>query len=246
MVDDRTRRLRVNGPLLTGVRRQTGRALRRAGELGRQLGVLPYQPEERSAQEWSAAYGAGDLGYYGRLDELGRYSVIVGYVGWAHTGGSGGPPSVCDVGCGTGLLRERLDGVPFSSYVGVDLSSAAISAASSREHPRSRFVVGDAAALELGRFDVVVLNEVLYYAPDAAAFLERMRTMLSPDGLLLVSMWRHPGDRTLWRTVDEAFPILDRVEVRNPGNPVNRRGWTVALCGGGAAAVAAAARDEPS
>lgn len=243
-MDDRTRPVRRGGPLLTGVRRQTGRALRHAGAWGRQLGVLPYQPEERSAQEWSAAYGAGDLGYYGRLDELARYSVIVGYIQWSAAAVPGGPPSVCDVGCGTGLLRERLDGVPFSSYVGVDLSSAAISAASSRDHPRSRFVVGDAASLELGRFDVVVLNEVLYYAPDAMAFLERIRGVISPDGLLLVSMWRHPGDRTLWRTVDAAFPILDRVAVRNPGNPVNRRGWTVALCGG-AAAAAAAARGVP-
>jgi hypothetical protein len=40
-------------------------------------------------------------------------------------------------------------------------------------------------------------------------------------------MWRHPGDRSLWRTVDEQFPLVDRVEARNRGNELNPRGWIV-------------------
>ena len=206
----------------------TGKALSRAAGAGRRLGLLPHQPERRSPGEWTAAYGAGHLDYYGRLDELGRYSVLVGYVAWF--GGASvdaRAPSVLDAGCGTGLLRQRLEGVPFSEYVGVDLSEVAVAAARARGDDRSRFVVGDVGALDLGPFDVVVLNEMLYYAPDAPAFLERVRALLAPGGLLLVSMWRHPGDRSLWRTVDRTFPLLDRVEIRNRANPVNRRGWWV-------------------
>ncbi len=224
---------------MTDWRRQAGRAAHRLDTWGRTLGVLPYRPEQRSTQEWTAAYQAGALGYYGRLDELARYSILLGYISWASAARSDHPPSVLDVGCGTGLLRERLEGVPFSEYVGVDLSEAAIDAARSRAHPRSRFVVGDAADLDLGRFDVVVLNEILYYAADPAAFLRRMGAALEPDGLLLVSMWRHPGDRTLWRTVDSVFPVVDRVEVRNRANPANARGWTVACCRRARAATAA-------
>lgn len=213
---------------MTAWRRRTRRVAHRAGEWGRRLGLLRYQPERRTAEQWTAAYEAGQLGYYGGLDELARYSVIVGYIGWFAAAGPARRPSVLDVGCGTGLLRERLEGVEFAEYVGVDLSHAAIGAARSRGHPRSRFVVGDASALDLGRFDVVVLNEVLYYAPEPAAFLQQMRAILQPDGVLIVSMWRHGGDRWLWRCVADAFPIVDRVEVRNRANPVNPRGWLVA------------------
>lgn len=211
-------------------RRWAHRAAQRARAWGRLLHVLPYQPECRTTEQWTAAYQAGVLSYYGRLDELARYSVIVGYLDWFAGLAAARRPTVLDVGCGTGLLRERLEGVDFAEYVGVDLSVAAVAEARSRAHPRSHFFVGDVATLDLGRFDVVVLNEVLYYVPDAAAFLARIRALLAPGGVLLVSMWRHPGDRSLWRKVDQAFPIVDRVEVRNRGNPINARGWLIGAC----------------
>jgi SAM-dependent methyltransferase len=102
-----------------------------------------------------------------------------------------------------------------------------VETAERRRLARSRFVVGDVAALDLGRFDVVVLKEMLYYVEDVDHFLGCLGDLLEPSGLLLVSMWRHPGDRTLWRTVDERFPLVDRVEARNRGNEINPRGWIV-------------------
>jgi 2-polyprenyl-6-hydroxyphenyl methylase/3-demethylubiquinone-9 3-methyltransferase len=115
--------------------------------------------------------------------------------------------------------------------VGVDLSEASIATATAAGHPNAEFLVGDISTMALGRFDLVVLNEVLYYAEDAPAFLEGLRAHLEPGGVVLVSMWRHPGDQALWRSVAAAFPVIDRVEVRNSGNPVNPRGWQVAMCG---------------
>lgn len=207
-----------------------GRAAHALQALARRVGVLGYQPERRSAEEWTDAYGAGHLAYYGALDELARYSVIVGYLSWFGRTAPGGAPSVLDVGCGDGLLRERLDPGQFSQYVGVDLSEAAIAKAVSRRYERSRFLVGDVMALELDRCDVIVLNEVVYYVADVPAFFTRLRGLLAPGGVVIVSMWRHPGDQILWRTIDAAVPIVDRVEVRNRGNAVNPRGWQVAVC----------------
>lgn len=217
-------------PPVSRTRRAAGRLAQTATTAGRRAGVLAYQPEQRTTEEWTEAYRAGSLDYYGRFDELARYSVLVGYIDWFRET-AGRPLRILDAGCGTGLLRRRLADGAFSDYVGVDLSAAAIAVARSQDHERSRFEAGDVSAMELGRFDVVVLNEVLYYAPDPRAFLAGLRAMREPEGLLLVSMWRHPGDRTLWRLVDELHPIIDRVEVRNRSNPVNRRGWLVAACG---------------
>ncbi|HEV7523543.1 MAG TPA: class I SAM-dependent methyltransferase, partial [Acidimicrobiia bacterium] len=115
---------------------------------------------------------------------------------------------------------------------GIDLSGAAIESARQQSFARAQFVVGDVMTADLGRsaFDVVVLNEVLYYAPDATAFLERIRALLNEDGSVVISMWRHPGDRTLWKAVDTVFRVVDRVEIRNRANSVNPRGWIVACC----------------
>lgn len=204
---------------------------RRPAGWGRRLGVLPHRPEQWSTDDWAAAYGAGQLAYYAALDELARYSVIIGYISWVDSMCPSRAPAILDVGCGTGLLRERLGDSAFSSYVGVDVSETAVAGARAAGHDRSRFVVGDAAELDLGRFDVVVLNEVLYYAPDAGVLLRRLAGALDPGGLLVTSMWRHPGDRALWRQVDEVLPRVDRVEVRNRGNRVNPRGWWIAANG---------------
>jgi hypothetical protein len=75
---------------------------------------------------------------------------------------------------------------------------------------------------------------MLYYVADSSAFLARMRAVVQPDGLLVVSMWRHPGDRALWSKVDREFPLLDRVEVRNRQNLVNPKGWLIASYRAGA------------
>jgi 2-polyprenyl-3-methyl-5-hydroxy-6-metoxy-1,4-benzoquinol methylase len=210
------------------VRRRARQGARAAAAMGRRLGVLPHQPERWSTEQWTDAYGSGQLEYYGTLDELARYSLLVGYVGFFFPSGpERTEPRVLDVGCGTGLLRTRLEGIGVGDYVGVDLSPPAVEVAERRRLPRSRFLVGDVAALDLGRFDVVVLNEMLYYVEEVDGLLTRLGELLEPSGLLLVSMWRHPGDRSLWRTVDERFPLVDRVEARNRGNEINPRGWIV-------------------
>jgi SAM-dependent methyltransferase len=205
---------------------------------GLRLGVLPYQPERWEVDQWSAAYEEGRLSYYEELYELARYSVLVGYVNWF---GRSGSPRVLDVGCGVGLLRERLSASEFSQYVGIDVSAVAIEAARSRQYPRSQFLVGDLQALDDGPFDIVVLNEVLYYIPNISSFLSQLHRVLGPNSVVLVSIWRHPGDRLLWKKINRAFTALDRVAVRNPANLMNPRGWLV-----GAYATAGAVGDGGS
>lgn len=212
------------------LRREARHAANILDAWGRRLGVLAYRPEQRSSAEWSRAYGAGSLDYYAELDELARYSVIAGYINWAASADGAGARSVLDVGCGPGLLRARLEGPALGDYVGIDLSETAIDAARAAAYPRARFLVGDVTTTELDRFDVVVLNEVLYYAADAGAFLGRIGALTNDNGIVIVSMWRHPGDHKLWNTVDEVLPVIDRVEVRNRANAMNQRGWIVA-CG---------------
>ena len=192
----------------------------RARALGVRLGVLPYQPTTWSDELWNERYSAGVLDYFGALDELPRYSLLVGYVSYF-----GGEPEILDIGCGQGLLRHRLEGVPFRRYVGIDPTASAIELAGRFADERTEFVVGDPLVTDLGTFDTIVCNEVLAMVPDPGALLDRVLELLRPDGLLLTSIWRHDGEQRLWAMFDKRIELIDTVEARNPANPVGPRGW---------------------
>lgn len=169
-------------------------------------------------------YSSGHLDYFAGIDELPRYSLLVGYVMFL-----GGEPEILDVGCGQGLLRARLGGMGFARYVGVDPSPAAVERARVLVDERTEIVLGDVTdhTLALGTFDVVVCNEVLSVADDPVAVLDRVHGLLRPGGHLLTCTWRHPGDQRLLRLVDERFTPIDAVDARNPGNPIALEGWRV-------------------
>lgn len=211
--------------------------------VGLRVGLVPYQPERRSTVEWSSSYADGVLDYYEALTELGRYSAISGYVSWVSEA-RGAAVDLLDIGCGTGALCPRLGDQHVRSYLGVDLSPEAVAQARARQLPDARFLAGDATELDLDDADVIVLNEMLYYVADPTVFLDSLERALRPDGIVITSMWRHAGDRALWRILDQRWTLVDRIEVRNRANPVNRGGWTVGVHRRGGAP-ASAERDGP-
>jgi hypothetical protein len=44
---------------------------------------------------------------------------------------------------------------------------------------------------------------------------------------VLTSIWRHPGDKTLWRLLDREFRPIAACQIGAEMNPYNRRGWRV-------------------
>lgn len=211
-------------PTVARFGRFRGRLVSRMRTEALRRGVLRYRTQPWTPEEWRHGYESGHLDYFGGLDELPRYSLIIGYLAFL-----GGEPEVLDVGCGQGLLRARIGTMPVSRYVGVDPTPAAVERARELSDARTSFVVGDVSdpALELGSFDVVVCNEVLSVAADPVALLDRVVSLLRPGGHLLTSTWRHPGDEQLFDLVDRRFTRVDVVDARNPGNPVARAGWRV-------------------
>lgn len=187
-------------------------------------GWLPYRTQPWSAEQWRAGYTSGQLDYFAGIDELPRYSLLLGYLVYL-----GGQPEILDVGCGQGLLRARLGALEFRRYLGIDPAPAAIEQAAALADERSTFMVGDVTdpALHLGSFDVVICNEVLSMAIDAEAVLDRVHALLRPGGHVLTSTWRHPGDQHLARILDERFRPIDVVHAQNAANPIALEGWRV-------------------
>lgn len=164
---------------------------------------------------WDRSYEVGDWDRLRALDEGARYSVLSGYVRLLC---SDREPDILDVGCGEGLLLGALHGVPFARYLGTDISETVIERASQRHEadPRSSFRCTDLIPTDLGPFDVVVFNEVLPLAANPGRLVARaLDALRAGDGLVLVSVWRHSGERKAWQLFEDRFERLDVVDLHN-------------------------------
>jgi 2-polyprenyl-3-methyl-5-hydroxy-6-metoxy-1,4-benzoquinol methylase len=164
----------------------------------------------QSAQTWEAQYAAGRWDYLGQLSELARFSILAGYICHLKPGAT-----VLDTGCGQGVLLRRLPISCYSKYVGIDLSSSAISVAQVHGNERSTFFAADCEEYSPAeQFDVIVFNEVLCCLRDPLHTVERYARSLNPGGLLLVSLCTAArGSSTILRRLKRAYATVDEVRV---------------------------------
>ncbi len=124
-----------------------------------------------------------------------------------------------DIGCGTGLLTERL-AARSDEVLGIDISTVAVERARERVAglPGMRFAQGDLLALgpryDHG-FDLVVVADAIYYLAGAEltddglkALAVRLARLLTPDGILMLAnhyfVGVDPGSRVS-RRIHDAF-----------------------------------------
>lgn len=166
--------------------------------------------QTRRRRRWNRQYAAGEWTWLARPGELARYSVLAGYALELKPGGK-----LLDVGCGEGLLRDRLHPRAFTQYVGIDFEEA-IRRAAHRIDERTRFVDADMNFFVPDvAFDTIVFNESLYLFRDVARGLERYEGFLAPKGLFLISM--HGGAKTqeIWSLLGERYVAVDEVTITN-------------------------------
>ena len=198
-------------------------AVERLRGVGVRLGIRPYRPiDPSSIERWGSEFEAGAFEYFGGLRQLARYSLLAGYI--RHLGPK---VSILDVGCGAGLLAERLGDTPYDRYLGIDPVPEAIERASRLADDRTRFEVRERPTSASGEFDVVVCNEVLYGVPDPAGLIDDIHAVLPLGGNLLTSIWRHPTDVGLHRMLDARFDLVDAVAARNLTDETGDHGWRV-------------------
>lgn len=175
------------------------------------LGLVKYRrPFAFDAATWNDGYAIGEHEHFAALKEVTRYGALTGYIR-----AKGSQLCILDVGCGPGLLRSHIDDKQIRRFVGTDISDVAVSAANKSGHERSEFHVCDVPGHELGTFDVIVCNEMLYYVPDIDDYLQHLHGLLNHDGWLITSITRHPGDFTLHKNLDRRFKKLDAVTIKS-------------------------------
>lgn len=167
-------------------------------------------------QKWERNYAAGSWDFLDSLSQRGRHYAIAGIVVDRHPDER---VRVLDVGCGLGTLYPLLKG-RVHSYSGLDLSEEVIKRCRSAfgDDPNCTFTSGafeDFAPRET--FDVVVLNEVLYYFPVSRAVevFQKALSHAGDDGFVVISMNRSWKGRLIRTRLNAISPPFQSLRITN-------------------------------
>jgi 2-polyprenyl-3-methyl-5-hydroxy-6-metoxy-1,4-benzoquinol methylase len=143
----------------------------------------------RRKQRWNRQYKNGRWKNLRNDIERERYNTIIEFIdkhGNNH-------PSVLDLGCGEGILCERMKNERYSEFVGMDFSSESIKQASEKNFKDAQFKVADLHYFKpKKKYDVIVFNEAFYYIHDSkkANVLATMIKALKTNGIIINSIYR--------------------------------------------------------
>jgi ubiquinone/menaquinone biosynthesis C-methylase UbiE len=124
---------------------------------------------------------------------------------------------VLDVGCGTGVLAQRLAKLhPKMEIVGVDASFRMLVRARARLSGKSNVTFVRARAEQLpfpdASFDLILSASALHHFTDPSRAFREMRRLLADKGRIAVLDWCRESNRM--RLVDRVLRIIDPSHVR--------------------------------
>lgn len=143
----------------------------------------------RRKQRWNRQYKSGRWEKLKSETETVRYKKIVYYI--KEFGQK--KPSILDLGCGEGILCERMGKSDYSYFLGMDFSSVSINNAKSLNLHNAEFICVDIHSFQpKQKFDVIVFNEVFYYIHETEKqnVLNRMLECLNVNGIIITSIYR--------------------------------------------------------
>lgn len=163
-----------------------------------------------SRDQWETQYLSGKWAKLEQLDELARYSVIVGYMAYLKPQGA-----VLDVGCGEGILFKRYKPHGYSRYLGIDISEVALAKLAEQQDENTAFVRVEAEAYRPTElFDVIVFSEALYYFQAPLTVIERYSHALQQDGILIISTYaRSRRAMAILRQIKTKYSLLDEARI---------------------------------
>lgn len=121
-------------------------------------------------------------------------------------------PYVLEIGCGTGhLTRALATHLPGARILATDIAPAMVAACAARL-PQFDYAVMDGTQPDVtGPFDLICANLAVQWFPDLPAALGRLAALLSPGGVLALSLLG-AGSFREWHAAHAAFGL-------SPGTP---------------------------
>jgi len=133
--------------------------------------------------------------------------------------------SILDLGCGPGNTANELADTAYHTYIGVDISEAALGKARRRTEENGRanknsFAQGDFLSYAPPQqFDVILFRESLYHVPvgKVETILDRFSKYLKEDGVFIVRVGVSPNAGTGRTTamlgiIENEFDIIEKLQ----------------------------------
>jgi 2-polyprenyl-3-methyl-5-hydroxy-6-metoxy-1,4-benzoquinol methylase len=161
----------------------------------------------RDQDRWNHQYSKGQWEGLGDINELGRFSVIVGYAQFLKPNGK-----ILEIGAGEGYLHQRFDKTKYSLYYSTDASDVAVERGKQHEDEKTKYLVADMNTYQPDQiFDCIIINEAIYYGQSVQKVLDHFANYLAPDGIFIVSINGDERNAT-WHKMMETctYPKIDR------------------------------------
>jgi SAM-dependent methyltransferase len=174
--------------------------------------------KEYSEEKWAFAYNTVGDCLYPHLEKYTKDAAIL------------------DIGCGSGNTGTEMAG-HYRSYLGVDISEAALAKARRRSQECGRgdknsFACGDFLTyVPPSQFDVILFRESLYHVPlgKIKQTLDRYSEYLKQGGVFVVRLFASSAERAngedkprpaaMLRIVETGFNVLEKTRYNVPGQP---------------------------
>jgi SAM-dependent methyltransferase len=188
--------------------------------------LASYAPSSIKKRLWDRDFSSGKWNF---IDNTMGDCVYPYLEKYAHNG------NILDLGCGPGNTANELASEVYRSYVGVDISEAALAKAEKRTQENGRadknsFVVSDFLGYKpTQEFDIILFRESLYHVPygQVKKILDKYSKNLKSTGVFVVRLYAgddRPGKikRRVTRKMDlikREFDMVESQRFETPGLP---------------------------
>jgi 2-polyprenyl-3-methyl-5-hydroxy-6-metoxy-1,4-benzoquinol methylase len=145
------------------------------------------------------------------LDELPRYSILVGWHEYHNPGGS-----ILDLGCGQGILLKKFPNHSFSKYTAIDFSLEAVKQIN-QDSKVEAFEADITKYVPTQKYDSIIFNESLYYVKNPITHLKNYFNYLNDNGYIFLSIH-------LKKNSDLVIEIKNNFQISNENIVENRWG----------------------
>jgi len=186
------------------------------GRLKRELLNLKNLFIYNNQKDWEILYKDRSWEFLHFVEQRPRHYTIAGIIAeYVDEGGN-----ILDVGCGYGTLFYLISRFNIN-YTGIDFSEYVIKECE-KTYVNNDNCHFEATAFELYKsstlFDVIVLNEFLYYFPlkDINYIIEKAINILNnKNGMLIISMNKNPKSFFIWQKIQAMMEVKQSLRVIN-------------------------------
>lgn len=170
-----------------------------------------FNPFTRKKKKWDSQYAEGKWdGLRSELEEE-RFKVVRDFICKYSDRGH-----ILEIGCGEGLLQERLHADAYSKFVGVDLSEVAIKKTTHLQNDAVQYLCADMEQfVPSEKYDIIVFNESLYYSLRPVRLLKKYLASLKKKGVIIVSIYHGRRNLKVLQQIRRHFKPLESTKTVN-------------------------------